>query len=62
MNNRKYNTDPELLLAQGKAIMSSSDKSRYHFLVFAVNMVLSGFPASKIGEMAGVSKMAVLGG
>ena len=61
MNNRKYNTDPDLLLAQGKAIMSSSDESRYHFRVFAVNMVLSGFPASKIGEMAGVSKMAVSG-
>jgi transposase len=61
MNNRKYNTDPELLLKQGKAIMSSSDESRFHFRVFAVNMVLSGFPASEIGAMAGVSKVAVTG-
>ena len=61
MNNRKYNTDPDLLLAHGKAIMSSSDETRYLFRVFVVNMVLSGFPASKISEMAGVSKMAVSG-
>ena len=59
MNNRKYNTDPELLLKQGKAIMSSSDESRFHFRVFAVNLVLSGFSASEIGKMAGVSKVAV---
>ena len=61
MNNRKYNTDPELLLQQGKSIMSSSDESRYHFKVFAVNMVLSGCSAAKIGAMAGVSKVAVTG-
>lgn len=61
MNSRKYNTDPDELLKQGKAIMSSSDESRYHFRVFAVNMVLSGFPASQIGSMAGVSKQAVTG-
>lgn len=61
MNSRKYNTNPEELLKQGKAIMSFSDKSRYHFRVFAVNMVLSGFPVSEIGNMAGVSKQAVTG-
>ena len=61
MNKRKYNTDPEMLLQQGKAIMSSSDESRYHFRVFAVNMVLSGCSASQIGAMAGVSKVAVTG-
>ena len=59
MNNRKYNTNPELLLQQGKAIMSSSDESRYHFRVFAVNMVLSGCSAAEISAMAGVSKVAV---
>ena len=61
MNKRKYNTDPEMLLQQGKAIMSSSNESRYHFRVFAVNMVLSGCSASQIGAMAGVSKVAVTG-
>lgn len=61
MNKRKYHTDPEILLEQGKAIMSSSDESKFHFRVFAVNMVLSGCPASQIGAMAGVSKVAVIG-
>ena len=61
MNGRKYKTDPELLLQTGKEIMSSSDESRFHFRVFAVNMVLSGCSASQIGEMAGVSKAAVTG-
>ena len=61
MNNRKYKSNPEELLNQGKAIMSSSDESRFHFRVFAVNMVLSGFPASEIAKMAGVSKVAVTG-
>ena len=37
MNNRKYITDPAILLEQGKAIMSSSDESRYLFRVFSVN-------------------------
>lgn len=61
MNNRKYNTNPELLLAQGKAIMSATGESRFHFRVFAVNMVLSGCPVSQISAMAGVSKVAVTG-
>ena len=45
MNNRKYHTAPEILLAQGQAIMSTSDESKYLFRVFAVNMVLAGTPA-----------------
>ena len=54
MNNRKYHTDPETLLAQGQAIMSSSDESKYLFRVFAVNMVLAGTPASQVGASAGL--------
>lgn len=61
MSTRKYNTAPEILLEQGKAIMSSSDDSKFHFKVFAVNMVLSGCSASQIGEMAGISKAAITG-
>ena len=61
MNKRKYSTDPGILLEQGKAIMSSTDESRFHFRVFAVNMVLSGCSAAQIGAMAGVSKVAVTG-
>ena len=59
MNNRKYITDPAILLEQGKAIMSSSDESRYLFRVFSVNMVLSGIPASQVGAYAGYTKASV---
>ena len=59
MNSRKYNNDPVAMLEEGKLIMSSSDESKYLFRVFAVNMVLSGLPASQIAAMAGVSKVAV---
>ena len=59
MNKRKYKSDPQSLLEEGKAIMSSSNESRFHFRVFSVNMVLSGFPASEIAKLAGVSKVAV---
>lgn len=61
MNGRRYKTDPEVLLQTGKEIMSSSDESKFLFRVFAVNMVLSGCPASQIGKMAGVSKASVTG-
>lgn len=61
MNLKKYNTDPELLLEQGKTVMSSTDESKYLFRVFAVNMVLSGTPASQVGASAGFTKAAVTG-
>ena len=61
MNSRKYSTDPAILLEQGKAIMASSDESRFLFRVFAVNMVLSGTPASQVGASAGFTKAAVTG-
>ena len=57
MNNRKYQTNPSDLLAQGQAIMSSSDESKYLFRVFAVNMVLSGTPASKVAILLFVMLM-----
>jgi len=61
VNLRKYNTDPKILLEQGKAIMSSSDETKFLFRVFAVNMVLSGTPASQVGASAGYTKAAVTG-
>ena len=59
MNLRKYSTDPKVLQEEGKAIMSSSNETKYLFRVFAVNMVLSGTPASQVGASAGYSKAAV---
>ncbi len=59
MNRRKYKTDPEVLLEQGKSIMSSSNESKFLFRVFAVNMVLAGCSTSVVAELAGVSKVSV---
>ena len=59
MNLRKYGIDPAILLEQGKAIMTSSDESKYLFRVFAVNMALSGTPASQVGASTGFTKAAV---
>ena len=61
MNLRKYSTDPAILLEQGRAIMTSLDESKYLFRVFAVNMVISGTPASQVGASAGYTKAAVTG-
>lgn len=61
MNSRKYHTDPEILLAQGQAIMSSSDESKYLFRVFAVNMVLAGTPASEVGASSGFTRATITG-
>ena len=61
MNSRKYHTDPGILLAQGQAIMSSSDEAKYLFRVFAVNMVLAGTPASEVGLSSGFTKAIVTG-
>lgn len=61
MNNRKFHTNPDELLSQGKIIMASSEESKYLFRVFAVNMVLSGTSAAQVGASAGVTRAAVSG-
>lgn len=61
MNICKYNTSPEVLLKQGKTIMSSTDEVRFHFKVFAANMVLSKCSVFQISTIAGVSKVTVIG-
>lgn len=48
MNSRKYKSDINELIEKGKAIMNSSDDSKYLMRVFAVNMVLSGSEVSKV--------------
>ena len=54
MNSRKYKSDINELIEKGKAIMNSSDDSKYLMRVFAVNMVLSGSEVKKVSEMEGV--------
>ena len=59
MKTRIYKTDKKLLQAQCQEILASSEISRFHFKVFAVNMVLAGQKAADIGRMCGKSKMSV---
>ena len=60
-NNRKYKTDPELLLAQGKAIVAAGDEARYQHKGEMVNLVLAGLTPSFLAEYCGDSKNAITG-
>ena len=51
----KYNSDVNLLLEEGKKIMSSSEDTKYLMRVFTVILVLSGSKVSELSEMAGVT-------
>ena len=60
-NNRKYKTDPELLLAQGKAIVATEGTSRYRHKVEMVKLVLGGLTPSFLAKYCGDSKNAITG-
>ena len=60
-NNRKYKTDPELLLAQGKAIVATEGASRYRYKVEMVKLVLGGLTPSFLAKYCGDSKNAITG-
>ena len=60
-NNRKYKTDPELLLAQGKAIVAAGEATRYQHKVEMVNLVLGGLSPSFLSEHCQDSKNAITG-
>lgn len=59
MNSRKYISDVNILLEEGKKIMSSSDDAKYLMRVFVVNMALSGFNVSELSELAGVTNSTI---
>ena len=59
MKSRVYKTDRRLLQAQCQEVLAASETSRFHFKVFAVNLVLAGQKAADIGRMCGFSKMSV---
>ena len=58
---RRYKTDPELLLAQGKAIVDAGDEVRYQHKVEMVNLVLGGLTPSFLAEHCGDSKNSITG-
>ena len=59
MNVRKFKTDPNVLLEQGKSILVSSFSSRFYLRVLVVMMVLSGSKISRISGLLGVSRMSI---
>lgn len=59
MDTCKCNTDSDVLLELGKAIISLSEESRFHFKVFMVNLVLFGGLVAQISSLAGVESMAM---
>ena len=60
-DNRTYKTDPELLLAQGKAIVAAGEATRYQHKVEMVNLVLGGLSPSFLADHCGDSKNAITG-
>ena len=60
-NTRKYKTDPNLLLAQGKAILAAGEATRYQHKVEMVNLVLGGLSPSFLPDHCGDSKNVITG-
>lgn len=56
MNTRKYVTDPQVLLAQGKALIKANNDTVFQHRVEMVNLVLSGITPSALSELVGESK------
>ncbi len=61
MPTRRYKSDPALLLAQGRMIVSSSDDARFLHKVEIVTLVLSGLTPSFLSPRCGDSKNAITG-
>ncbi len=56
MNMRKYTTDPQKLLAQGKALIKANNDTVFQHRVEMVNLILSGITPSALSELVGESK------
>lgn len=59
MNARKYVTDPQVLLEQGRAIVKANNDAIYQHRVEMVNLVLSGITPSALNELVGESKNTI---
>lgn len=59
MPSRKYITDPSVLLAQGRLIVSSTDDAEYQHRVEMVNLVLGGLTPSFLSKFISESKETV---
>ena len=59
MPSRKYKTDPERLLAEGRRIVDSCDDPKFKHKVEMVNLVLGGVTPSFLSQYCAESKSAI---
>lgn len=59
MPSRNYVTDPQVLLAEGQMIVSSTDDAKYQHKVECVNIVLGGMPPSELSKYVAESKNTI---
>ena len=59
MPRRKYRSDPEELLAQGRQIVRRDGEARFQHRVEMVNLVLAGAVPSELARLSGDSKNAI---
>lgn len=59
MPTRKYKTDPDQLLAEGREILGSISDDKYRHKVEMVNLVLSGLTPSYLSTYCGSSKSMI---
>ncbi len=57
MNSRKYVTGPQVLLAQGKALIKANNDAVFQHSVEKVNLILSGITPSALSKLVGESKI-----
>lgn len=61
MPSRDYVTDPNVLLAEGKMLVNSTDDAKFQHKVELVNLVLAGLMPSFLSEYSGESKNTITG-
>jgi len=59
MPTRKYKSDKNQLLAEGKIIVNSTDDAKYQHKVELVNLVLGGMTPSELSEYVSESKNTI---
>lgn len=61
MYSRKYKHDPEVLLAQTRALLKQSSDTRFQHKVEMVSLVFTGMTPAKLSEYSGDSRSSISG-
>ena len=59
MPNRRYKTDPQLLLAEGQIIVNTTNDAKFQHRVELVNLVLGGLSPSFLSQYCAESKNTI---